>query len=175
MRIACGFLIMLVYVIPVISQTASPAPPPQEPSLDASAWSRFFSEAAVLRTPTESVYLNGQITRLRHPTLQEAIGLTDKEAEYLKNVAFICETNLRTVERSARAAILTARLYSLDDQIGERDALAQLAELSRRRNEVIRSSVEILKVELGSIRFHVLERFISDRLSQPNFFPPHAQ
>jgi hypothetical protein len=169
MRIVCGFFIVSIFATSVVCQTESSTLLSHGPTLELSAYARFFSEVAALRAPTEPVYLNGQLSRLRYPALQESVGFSDSEAEYVQNAAVACERDLRTIERSGRAVTLTARLDSVDSQTAEK--ATQFGALLLRRNEVIRSAVEDLKAQVGSTRFSVLERFLTNRLSKPRFLP----
>ena len=77
-------------------------------------FSRFFSQVAELWSPTETIHLKGQPSRLRSLTLQETIGISDREADLLKTVALRCEKELRSIEQSARTVTPSARLDSID-------------------------------------------------------------
>ena len=89
--------------------------------------------------------------------MQETIGLSDLEANLVKGAAVRCEEELRRTDRSGRAVTLSARLDSIDGQ----SANKQFAILLLKRDHIISSTIEMLKAELGSPRFDLLQSFVT--------------
>lgn len=168
MRIAAGVLpIILMLAAPTFCLADSPAPP-QSPSGDLAMFSRFFSQVAELGAPTQVIYLNGQPSDLKYPTLQETIGLSDREADLVKAIAVRCEEERSNMNRSAGAVTLSARLDSIDGQTPNK----QYAALLRKRAQIIASAIETVRTELGSVRFDVLATFVVAGATKPGYFPP---
>ena len=167
MRIADGgFLIILTLTTPCVCLSDSPAQQ-QTSSSNLAMFSRFFSQVASLGLPTEMIYLNGQRTDIKPPTLQESIGLSDREADLVKVVAVRCQEERNSIDRSAGALTLSARLDSIDGQSENK----QYAALLRKRGEIVATAIDTIKKELGSSRFDVLATFVSEGSTKPSYFP----
>lgn len=145
MQRANGVLLsMLVLATPLVCRSDSP--PQQQPSFDIVMFSRFFGQVAELRPPTQMIHLNGQASDLKHPTLQEAIGLSDREAEVVTAAAVRCEEERSSIERSAGALTLSARLDSIDGRTGNKHHAALLG----KRAGIVESAIAPFRTALGS-------------------------
>ncbi len=131
-------------------------------------FSRFFSQVAELGSPTQVIYLNGQTSDLKYPTLQETIGLSDREADLVKAVAVRCQEEHSNLDRSAGALTLSARLDSIDGRTPNK----QYAALPRKRAQIIASAIDTMRTELGSARFDALAMFVVAGATKPGYFPP---
>jgi hypothetical protein len=172
MRTTAGlFLIILTVATPCVCQSDSPPPQQHTSRSNLAAFSRFFSQVAALRSPTDPIVLNGHVTRLTYPSVQETIGLSDRETDLLKAAALRCEEELRRTERSGRAVTLSARLDSIDGQSESK----QFAVLLLKRDEIVTSTVEALKAALGSRRFDVVHSFVLEHSTTASYFPVRAQ
>ena len=166
MRIADGvFLVILMLATPCVCLSDSPAQ--QQASGNLAMFSRFFSQVAELGSPTQMIYLNGQPSDLKRPTLQESIGLSDREADLVTAVAVQCEEARNSIDGSARALTLSARLDSIDGRTENK----QYAALLRKRAEIIASAIETIRNELGPARFDYLATFVSERSTKLGYFP----
>ena len=167
MRIADGVLpIILMLAAPTVCLADSPAPQ-KSPSGDLAMFNRFFSQVAELGSPTQVIYLNGQPSDLKYPSLQEAIGLSDREADLVKAVAVRCEEERSYIDRSAGALTLSARLDAIDG----RTPNMQYAALLRKRAQIIASAFDTIRTELCPARFDVLATFVVAGATKPGYFP----
>lgn len=148
-----------------------------EPAIDSAVYLSFFREVsrhAVLpdaALKNEPVLLNGQPNDLVMQSIQDAMGVTDREARAVVDAAAGCGDEISALEASARAMVFESRLRAANDEKPS-DALAeQLREFEARRVGIIMSHVERLKASLDAARFKVVEDFIRSRQNDGVFFP----
>jgi hypothetical protein len=155
----------------IIGQTGS--------AIDSAVYLAFFREAAgrvVLPPPDappkgEASTLNGEPTSLTSQSIQDAMGITDREAKAVVDAAAGCGDEINALEASARALVFESRLRAANDEKPP-DALAErLREFEARRAGIIMSHVERLKASLDAARFEVVEDYIRARQSDGVFFP----
>lgn len=165
MRVGLAFL-LLGAVSRISSQT--------EAAIDSAVYLSFFREAAghVVPPPkSEPSTLNGEPTDLVPQSIQDAMGITDREAKAVVDAATGCDDEIRALEASARALVFETRLRAANDDKPS-DAIAnRLREIEARRVGIIMSHVEQLKASLGAARSRVVEEFIRSRQSESAFFP----
>lgn len=144
------------------------------PAIDAAVYFSFFREAAghvVVPSKGEPATLNGGPTDLVPQSIQDAMGITDREAKALVDEATACDNEINALEASAHALVFESRLRAANDEKPS-DAIArQLQEIEGRRAGIIMSHVEHLKASLDASRFKVIEDYIRLRQSDGVFFP----
>lgn len=173
MRAGLAFL-LLGSVCRILCQTES--------SIDSAVYLSFFREAAhegagshpALKNDVST--LNGEPTDLIQPSIQEAMGITDREAQALIDEASVCEGEIDALEANARALVFESRLRAANDDQPS-DALAQqMRELEVRRVRIVMSHVERLKGAMDAGRFKAVEDYIRSRRNSGSFFPAvHAK
>jgi hypothetical protein len=164
-------VLLLGTVYPILSQTA--------PAIDSAVYLSFFREAEAHVVPPppdappkgEPSTLNGEPTDLVPQSIQDAIGITDREAKAVVVAAADCEDELNSLDVSIRALVFEARLRAADDEKPSDAIASQIRELEARRAGIIMSHVERLKASLDAARFKVIEDFIRSRQSDGVFFP----
>ena len=161
-------LLLLGACSAILSQTS--------PAIDSAVYLSFFREAAghvVLPDAAkgEPSTLNGGPTDLVPQSIQDAMGITDREAKTAVDAATGCDDDINALEASARALVFESRLRAANEEKPS-DAIAnQLREFEARRVGIIMSHVERLKASLDAARFKVVEDFIRSRQNDGVFFP----
>lgn len=170
MRTLAG-LLLIVSTFPNYSVCQSDSPPQRHTERNLSAFAQFFNDVAALRHPTSPILLNGQLSHFRSTSLQEALGVSDREADILSAIAVKLQEDLREFGRTARAGTFSARLDSIS---GDSDSKKQLLVLQLKRNGIISSAIETLKRDLGPNRFDTIDRFVLEGVAAGSYFPLRA-
>ena len=140
---------------------------------DSAIYATFFRQVAQLKSGA-TVLLNGRDTGLVQPSIQESIGLTDRETEILHSLATDCDTKARTLDDAVRPAIFEARLQLIDsaDKPAQVQLIQQrLHDIENRRNQIVRVCIDELRGALSGPRFEVVQLYIWSRRNA-DFFPP---
>jgi hypothetical protein len=163
-----GAALFLLAGIGDCQSVVSEAPPPGP---DAATYGKFFSQVAMMKGSTlPAVVTEKYEVVITRPGVQETLGLTDAEMEFLNSIASDC---VRAVGRltPSGSAIFEARLRSIES--GE--TLAQMEQRQRRedgrRDQVVLDRVEQLKKALGDSRFATVEAFLRGKTPATDFFP----
>src|SRR3954453_5305136 len=148
----------------------------QQREPDSATYAFFLQKVALLHSG-EPFVLNGRDLEVTQPSIQQAIGLTDSEAEALHKLAFAFLAKIRALDETPKGFIFGARLRLMDSAVPERERARlrqQLDEIEDRHEEIIRSSVEELRAQLGEVRFQVVQSYIRSR-NITDFFRPIAR
>ena len=129
---------------------------------DPAVYLSFFRQVAGLK----------QVSGLRQPTLQGAIGLTEQEVQILNGLAADCELKSRPFANAVGLLTFEARLRAVESEDGSAWLAQQRKHLDSQRDEMVRQYIQQLKVEFGDSRFEVLDAYIRSRKADTNFFPP---
>jgi hypothetical protein len=154
--------------------------PPSPIHAQTERYEAFFRQVAELRNVSGPVTLingkpvesNGRLVEITLPKAQEAIGLTDQEANVLNAIASDCEASIREYDVSVRPLVFETRLQALASEDAPSAAAAQLLmDLDNQRNQIVLDHVRRVKAAFGDLRFLVLDEWVRSR-KQANFFPP---
>jgi hypothetical protein len=148
---------------PALCQTGLPDP---------AVYRSFFREVAWLKQAPDPVLLNGHASDLRRPTIQEALGLTESEAQILNALAADCELKSRPLDDAVRLSTFEARLSSIESEGAPTAIQQQRKNLERRLDEIVQDHIQQLKVEFGDSRFEALDAYVRSRRTGASFFPP---
>ena len=167
MRASLAFL-LLGSVSRILSQSG--------PAIDSAVYLSFFREAAGHAATSDAAptsepsTLNGEPTDLVAQSIQDAMGITDREAKAVVEAAAGCDDEINALEANARTLVFESRLRAANDEKPS-DALAeQLRNLAARRVQIIMSHIDRLKGSLDPARFKVVEDYIRSRQSAGSFF-----
>jgi hypothetical protein len=144
------------------------------PAIDSAVYRAFFREAAVHAGPpskSEPSTLNGEPTDLVPQSMQNAMGITDREAKAVVDAAAGCDDEINALETSARALVFESRLRAANDEKPSDDLTERLREVEARRVGIIMRHVDRLKASLDAARFKVVEDYIRSRRNDGVFFP----
>ena len=131
----------------------------------------FFGEVVWLKQAPGPVLLNGQASILRWPTIQEALGLTEEEAQILNALAADRELKSRRFDDGIRLSTFEARLLAIASEGASEKPSQQRKNLDTQRDEMVQHHIQELKAEFGDSRFAALDAFIRSKKT-PRFFPP---
>jgi len=140
---------------------------------DFAIYATFFQQVAQLKSGA-TVLLNGENSGLVQPSVQESMGLTDREAEILQALAINCDAKTRILDEAVRPAIFEARLQLIDS--ADKPARVRLIQqrlnhIENRRNQIVRVCIDELARAFGDERFEVVQAYIWSR-KNADFFPP---
>jgi hypothetical protein len=145
-----------------------------EPAIDSTVYFAFFREAAghvVLPPKSKLPTLNGETTDLVPQSIQDAMGITDREAKAVVDAATGCDDEINALEASVRAVVFETRLRVANDEKPSDAVAEQLRNLESRRVQIIMSHVDNLKGSLDPARFRIIEDYIRSRQDDGVFFP----
>jgi hypothetical protein len=140
---------------------------------DSAIYAAFFRQVAQLKSGA-TVLLNGENSGLVQPSVQESMGLTDRETEILQALATNCDSKTRTLDEAVRPAIFEARLQlidSADKPARVRLIQQRLNDFENRRNQIVRVCIDELRHAFSGPRFEVVQAYIWSR-KNADFFPP---
>src|SRR5215467_9845213 len=137
---------------PVLCQTGL-SQAPQRSLPDPAVYLSFFREVAQLKQMSGPVLLNGQASGLRRPTIQEALGLTEEEAQTLNALAADCELKSRRFDDGIRLSTFEARLLAIASEGASERLTQQRKNLESQRDEMVQDHIKQLKAEFGDSRF----------------------
>ena len=140
---------------------------------DPAIYATFFRQVVQLKSGA-TVLLNGRDTGLVQPSVQESMGLTDRETEILHSLATDCDAKIRTLDDAVRPAIFEARLQLIDsaDKPARVRLIQQwLNDIENRRNQIVRVCIDELRGAFSGPRFEVVQAYIWSRRNA-DFFPP---
>jgi hypothetical protein len=158
-------------ICPELCQTGL-SQPPQRNLPDPAVYLSFFREVAWLKQAPDPVLVNGQTSILRRPTIQEALGLTEEEAQMLNALAADCELKSRKFDDGIRRSTLEARLLAIASEGASERRPQQRKNLDSQRDEMVQDHIQKLKAEFGDSRFEALDAFIRSKKTGSSFFPP---
>ena len=136
--------------------------PAQQNVYDPAVYLSFFRQVAGLK----------QVSGLRQPTPQEALGVCEQEAQILSAVAADCELKSRPFANAVGLLTFEARLRAVESEDGSAWLAQQRKHLDSQRDQMVQDHIQQLKVEFGDSRFEALDTFIRSRKADTNFFPP---
>jgi hypothetical protein len=145
---------------------------PQQNLPDPAVYLSFFREVVWLKQKPDPVLLNGQASVLRWPTIQEALSLTEEEAQILNALAADCELKSRKFDDGTRRSTLDARLLAIASEGASEKPSQQRKNLDIQRDEMVQDHIQQLKAEFGDSRFEALDAYIRSRRAGSRFFPP---
>jgi hypothetical protein len=99
------------------------------------------------------------------------IGLSDIEADKVKEIARAYESAVQSFDRTAGAITFNARIEAINPEHPDPSALTRFAALMESRRQMIRAQVETLRHELGNTRFQLVERFVFAAAADRALFP----
>jgi len=138
-----------------VCQTGPSDNPIQQPASEASVFESFFSEVAQRKNASWPTAPNGQSTGVKETTIQEAAGLTEREASILTEVAMDLEARMRSV--NIGSAIFEARLRSVESgQSSEELERQLLRDMEERSRQMVMEHVQQLRTAFGDARFQTL-------------------
>jgi hypothetical protein len=135
------------------------------PAIDSDVYLSFFREAAY-----QTVEINGEPTDLVQPSIQDAIGIEEREGQAVLEAAADCEGEIKLLEVNARALVFESRLRAANEEKPSDDLANRLKELDARRIQIILSTVQRLKASLGPERFKVVDDYIRAHANGEPFF-----
>jgi hypothetical protein len=160
----------LFAALALAAQAVDPAPGPD-------VYRVFFQEALANKdstTGTVPVVVNGQATELTSISIQDAIGITDREAQSVVEASTGCEAEITSLENAARAMVFESRLRAANEE-KPGDVEDRLKALDVKRLEIIMEHVQRMKVSLGVERFMRVDDFIRAHATGsffPSTYPP---
>jgi hypothetical protein len=151
-------------------QTApSAAAPRQEPS-DYSIYDAFFQKVALQKDAPngQPSLLNGQPTDLHFLSIQEAVGLTDREMQALNGIATDCQDRIGSIPRHTNF-VFDALLESIESG---KDTSADMQQLSKdqenQRERMVLDHMHQVRAAFGDARFQELNaRLRAEATSRP--------
>ena len=153
-----------------LGQTSAPGAP-QQSFPDSAAYSTFFYQVAQLARASGAVLLNGEPSALKQPTPQDEIGLTDREARLLNELA----TEYSAEGLAISSAQQRLRWERLMRTTGSEEVPASLSEqleaLNNRRSTMVLEYVRRLEAMFGEARSRTLNDWILSRAKAGTFFP----
>ena len=152
-------------------QTApSAAAPRQEPS-DYSIYDAFFQKVALQKDAPngQPSLLNGQPTDLHFLSIQEAVGLTDREMQALNGIATDCQAGIGALYRHNPHVVFDALMESIESG---KDTSADMQQLSKdqenQRERMVLDHMQQVGAAFGDARFQELNaRLRAEAASRP--------
>ena len=153
-----------------LGQTSAPDAP-QRSFPDSAVYSTFLSQVALLARVSGPVLLNGEPIALKQPTAQDEIGLTDREARLLNELA--AEYSAEGLAISlGQQRLRWERLMRITASEEVPASLSeQLEALNNRRSTMVLEYVRRLEAMFGDARFRALNDWILSRVKAGTFFP----
>jgi hypothetical protein len=133
----------------------------QRPPDPTAPYESFFRRVAQLKNASGPVLLNGQSSTLTQPSAQDALGLTDEEAQILGGIAADCEAKVSAFDTAVRSVVFGFRLRLVESESPR--ATQQLKELERERSQIVLRHVQRLRSSFGDSRFKLLDEFVRSR------------
>ena len=157
-----------------VTWCACPVLMSQQSLPDPAVYLSFFRQVAQLKQVSGPVLVNGQVSGLRRPTIQEALGLTEEEAQTLNALAADCEMKSRRFDDAVHRSTLEARLLAIASEGASEKPTQQRKNLDSQYDEMVQDHIKQLKAEFGDSRFESLDAFIRSKKTGSSFFPPLA-
>jgi hypothetical protein len=105
---------------------------------------------------------DGQSTGVKEPAIQEAAGLTEREASILTEIATDLEARMRSLNMGP--AIFEARLRYVESGQSSEDLVQQLLrDIEERRRQMVSEYVQQLRTAFGDARFQMLDGYARAR------------
>jgi len=144
----------------------------QPPAIDSAVYLSFFQEAAHQTSESHPVLkVDDQSKDLVQPSIQDAMGITEREGKSVLEKATGCEGEIASLESSARALVFESRLLAANEEKPTGDLATRLKDLDAKRVQIALDYVQRLRVSLGAERFKVIEGYIRLRDGAGSFFP----
>ncbi len=136
--------------------------PIQQPASEASVFESLFSEVAQWRNTSGPTAPNGQSTGVKEPAIEEAAGLTEREASILTELAMDLDSRMRSL--NVGPAIFEARLRYVESGQSSEDLVQQvLRDIEERRRQMVSEQVQRLRAAFGDARFQTLDGYARAR------------
>jgi len=147
----------------VLSQT-------QQHDADSPNYALFLRKVANLQAGP--ILLNGQDTGIAQPSIQQAMGLTDREVEILRALAVAYIKKVDAIDEALSPIIFEARIRSIDLADPDASRIRQLlSDIDLHRGQLVQEFLDELRVQIGGPRFEVVQVYIRSR-KDGNFFSP---
>jgi len=118
------------------------------------------------------ILLNGQETGIANQSIQQTVGLTDREVKILKEVAVAYVKKVEVIDKALEPLIFEARLRSIDLADPNASRISQhLSDIDLHRSQLAQASLDELRVQLGDTRFDLVQEYIRSK-KDSNFFSP---
>jgi hypothetical protein len=142
----------------VVGQTTPDLPPQSLP--DHEVYAAFFDHVWQLTAINVlKPGANGEVVKVPLPSIQQAIGLTDRETALLNVISADYHSTVASIAETARPFVLDSRIQQIETGKVSEPLRRALQELEGRRIEMIFVHIRQLRESLGPGRFQVVDGY----------------
>ena len=146
---------------------------PSIPSPDADAYGVFFRQVARFVYWQNKISMSvvpGSPADLSQYSLNDALGLTQREVNLLTSVATDCESKTQAIDSASGHLILEYRLRLLASK-ADQEAAQHLQELNDERRRIVLAHVQQIRDGFGESRFRLIDDFLHSGKTLVPFLP----